>query len=215
MTRKPRSKPDPIERTIERALDPGGFIAERACYSFVSGLDKVAASIDDLKQADPVRAITLYETFLAGCYEKAEELDDSSGSFGQFVAALYCGWIKARQAAGADPDDTAAGLLARMDDDPYGFCYGLEQDAAKAFDKVGLAAFAKQIRARFDAAATTFRSNPDHERRRWGKILRTLYLAQRNVPAYLALAQETGLTAQDCHALATMLVATTRPRTER
>ena len=27
----------------------------------------------------------LYQTFLAGCYERAEELDDSSGNFGMFV----------------------------------------------------------------------------------------------------------------------------------
>lgn len=173
MTRKPRSKPDPIEREIELALDPGGFIPARACFSFVSGLEKITASIAKLKQSDPARAITLYETFLARCYEKAEELDDSSGSFGQFVADLYCGWIEARQAAGADPDDTATRLLAWMDDDPYGFCYQLEKDAAQAFDKAGLAAFEKQIRARFDVAATTepvsgesLRSNPEYARRR-------------------------------------------------
>jgi hypothetical protein len=34
------------------------------------------------------RAVTLYELFLAGCYEKAEELDDSSGGFGMFVEGL-------------------------------------------------------------------------------------------------------------------------------
>ena len=38
-----------------------------------------------------------------------------------FVDDLYVGWIKARQAAGADPDETAAWLLARMEDDPSGF----------------------------------------------------------------------------------------------
>ena len=68
---------------------------------------------------DPARAVALYETFLAGCYEKVEELDDSSGSFGQFVDGLFCGW---------------------MDDDPYGFCYHLERNAAKVLDKKGLSA---------------------------------------------------------------------------
>ncbi len=218
MTRKPRRKSDPIEREIELALDPGGFIPDRACFSFVRDLEEIAASIANLMQRDPARAIILYETFLAGCYEKVEELDDSSGSFGQFVADLYCGWIEARQAAGADPDDTATRLLAWMDDDPYGFCYQLEQDAAQAFDKAGLAAFEKQIRARFDVAATTkpasgesLRSNPEYARRRWGETLRTLYLAQKNVQAYVALAEETGLSAQDCHALATMLLARRKP----
>jgi hypothetical protein len=157
--------------------------------------------------------VALYETFLAGCHEKAEEIDDSSGSFGQFVGELYRAWIKARQAAGADPDETATRLLRWMEDDPYGFCYHLEADAAKALDKAGLAAFVKRIRERFDAAATakpvpgeSFKGNPDSARRRWGATLRTLYREQKHVEAYLALAEDTGLTAEDCHALATMLV---------
>ena len=78
-------------------LNPGAFITDRACFSFVSELDEVAAKIARLVSSDPARAVILYETFLAACYVKIEELDDSSGSFGQFVDDLYCGWIKARQ----------------------------------------------------------------------------------------------------------------------
>jgi len=218
MTRKTRGKADPLEVEIELALNPGAFIPDRACFSFVSDLDGVAAKIANLTKTGPARAMALYETFLAGCYEKAEQLDDSSGSFGQFVGELFCGWIEARQAAGSDPDETATRLLAWMDDDPYSFCYHLEKDAARAFDRPGLAAFEKQIRARFDAAATakpasdgSFRDRPEHVRRRWGEVLRTLYLAQKNVAAYIALAEETGLTAQDCHAVATLLASRRKP----
>jgi hypothetical protein len=35
--------------------------------------------------------VSLYETFLAGCYEKVEEIDGSSGSFGQFVGRKFRG----------------------------------------------------------------------------------------------------------------------------
>jgi hypothetical protein len=66
-----------------------------------------------------------------------------------FVADLFCGWIKARQAAGADPDQTAALLSAWMDDDPYGFCSGLEKDVAGVLSKAGLASLVAQVRARF------------------------------------------------------------------
>lgn len=97
MTRKPRAKTDPLEREIELALNPGAFIPDCACFSFVSDLDEVAAKIAKLTANGPSRAVTLYETFLAASYAKIEELDDSSGSFGQFVAELYCGWIKARR----------------------------------------------------------------------------------------------------------------------
>jgi len=218
MKPKPRRGRDPIERQMELALNPGAFIRDGACFSFVSGLDKVAAEVGKLTSTDPARAAALYETFLAGCYQKAEELHDSSGSFGQFVDGLICGWIKARQASGADPDQTAAGLLARMDDDPYGFCYEIERDAAKAFDKAGLAAFERQMRARFEAAATAkpapgkpLGHEPEYLRRRYGDVLRTLYLAQRNVAAYVALTTETGLTVKDCHAVTTMLVTRRKP----
>ncbi len=218
MTRKRRPKGDPIEHEIELVLNPGAFISYDACFSFVSDLDEVATKIAKLLSSDPARAVTLYETFLAACYMKIEELDDSSGSFGQFVDDLYCGWIEARQAVGADPDETASHLLNWMDQDDYGFCHRLEMDAVRVFDKANLAAFAKRVRARFDAAANKtaktddkLRDHPDYLRRRWGEVLRTLYAAQKDVAAYVALAEETGLTAKDCHAIATLLVSKRKP----
>jgi len=209
ITQRRTTKVDPIEQEIELALNPGAFIPDGACFSFVGDLAEVAAKMAKLTVTDPSRAVALYETFLAACYAKIEELDDSSGSFGQFVGDLYCGWIRARQAEGANPDETASRLLAWMDNDDYGFCYQLEKDAAKVLDKANLAAFATQVRARFDAAANaaqkTDGTHKDHARRRDGEILRTLYAVQEDVEAYVALAEETGLTAQDCHAVATLL----------
>ena len=98
MTRKPRTTADPMEDQIERALQPGAFIAYAACSTFVGHLEQIAARIAQLINSDPPRAVALYEAFLAACHVKVEELDDSSGSFGQFVLDLYCGWITARQA---------------------------------------------------------------------------------------------------------------------
>jgi len=42
-------------------------------------------------------------------------------------------------------------------------------------------------------------------------VLRTLYVAQKNVAAYVALSEETGLTAQDCHVIATLLIGRRKP----
>jgi len=42
-------------------------------------------------------------------------------------------------------------------------------------------------------------------------VLRTLYVAQKNVAAYVALSEETGLTAQDCHVIATLLIGRPKP----
>jgi hypothetical protein len=138
--------PDPVEAEIEHALDPGRFISDRGCFRFVDDLEQVAAAIGRLVTDDPERAATLYETFLAGCYEKAEEVDDSSGSFGMFAQSLISGWITARQAAQASPQQTTMHLLAWMDNDQYGFCHRLEREIATVFDEAGLAAFIDQIR---------------------------------------------------------------------
>lgn len=200
---------DRLERRIEAALDPGYFIDYRASFEFGRDLEAVATEIAELVESEPDRAATLYEAFLAGCYEKAEEIDDSSGSFGDFVGTLFCGWIGARQAAGASPEETAAGLLAWIDDDPYGFCSRLEGDLAAALDRAGRAALVKLTQGRFRASedrdAEPSPRGENHARRRSADALRALYLSQRDVASYAALAEETGLTAEDCHAVATML----------
>ena len=202
MTKKvARGSRDPLEREIEAALDPGRFVGDRSCFSFVSDLEEVERDIAPLLESAPDRAVALYEALLAGCYEKVEELDDSSGAFGMFVEELFCGWVKARQAAGAAPEETAARLLVWMDDDPYGFCYGLETKVASVLDKAGLAALVAQVRERFTSS----------KQRRWAEVLRALHIGQKDIAAYVTLAQQTGLSAKDCHAVARMLIAKRKP----
>jgi hypothetical protein len=198
MKSKLHGKADPIERQVELALHPGAFIRDGECFSFVSGLEEVAATIDKLIATNPARAAALYESFLAGCHAQADELDDSSGSFGQFAQSLICRWVKARQAAGADPDRIASTLLAWMDDDPYAFCYD-EKDVVAPFDQVGLAAFEKLSRARFEAASE---EPAGYEYRRWSDILRVIYCAQHDIQAYIALAEQTAPKPEDCLAVA-------------
>ena len=209
---------DPVEQRIEAALAPGRFVFDRACFSFVGDLEAVEREIADLVEVAPGRAVALYEAFLAGCYEKADEVDDSSDSLGMFVTSLCCGWVQARQAAGAAADETATRLLEWVDDDPFGFCYRLERDVAKVLDAVGLAALASQVRTRLDKVSTAGLKTESDEslerdpaRRRLAEVLRTLYRQQGDLEAYLGLAQETGLTAADCHAVAVMLAARGAP----
>ena len=200
---------DPIEPAIEGALQPGRFIGYGASSSFVSELDAVEARIQQLIGTAPERAASLYEVFLAGCYEKAEEIDDSLGNFGMFVESLVCGWVRARQAGEADPDETAGRLLTWMDNDPYGFCYHIERTLVKVANKQALAAFERRIRERFEEPPIA----PDQRdedarqgnRQRWAGVLRTILAAQRNVDAYVGLCEQTGLTPQDCLTVAKLL----------
>jgi hypothetical protein len=52
----------PIELAMEEALRPGRYISEHASFSLVNELESVAARI---AEADPERAVGLYETFIA------------------------------------------------------------------------------------------------------------------------------------------------------
>jgi len=97
--------------------------------SFLDGLEEIEADIARLKP--PRKSAELYETFLAGCYAKADEVDDSFGGFAGFIETLYLGWIRARQKEGYDPQETVEKLLKWKEDDQNGFAAGIEGLVAK------------------------------------------------------------------------------------
>ena len=215
MTKRRAQRRDPMDSVIESALQPGRFIGWNEGFSFVSGLRHLESEIKNIVASDPARAVTLYETFIAGCTLKAEEIDDSDGEHGTFAGGLFCGWIAARQAAGADRGQTAKLLLAWMDDDGYGFCNDLERSAVKVLDRAGLEAFEREVQVRFEAAYSAAGKREDRALNyncdRWGQMLRAIYSEQRSIQKYLDLTERTGLTQADCEAIATMFQAKRKP----
>lgn len=200
-----------IERSIEAALAPGEFIGWRSAAGFVSHLEEVAAVIQSSIRSAPAEAANLYETFLAGCREKAEEIDDSGGDLGRFAKDLVCGWVRARQAMGADPDKTARLLVARLDDDPYAFMYEIEGDLAKALDRRGLAAFERIVRMRWEEAlAARDRKEPGRELT-WRNGLKAIHEAQRDATRYAEVCARTETAPGDCERLARIAAAKRRP----
>jgi hypothetical protein len=215
MAKRRAQRRDPMHDIIEEALQPGNSIAWNEGASFVSDLGEVERQIEQLSRSDPARAVELYETFIAGCTEKAEEVDDSDGELGAFAGGLFLGWIKARQAAGADRDETAGLLLKWMDDDPYGFCNDLGRQAATVLDRSGLAALEREVRPRFEAAALSAGSRKQDPRLdfaigHWGGMLNSVYRQQRAIQKYIDVTVATGLTQADCEAIATMFQAKRR-----
>jgi hypothetical protein len=101
-----------------------------------------------------------------------------------------------------------------MDQDPFGFCFDLEKDLAGALDRSGREALVRLLRARLDAPPTSAEGSSrhiqDYSRHRSGEVLRALHLAQKDIDAYVQLAEESGLGAGDCHAIATLLIARRR-----
>jgi tetratricopeptide (TPR) repeat protein len=162
--------------------------------------------------SNPERAAFLYETLVAACYMKANEIDGSDGKFGMFVGSLLCGWIQARQAAAADADKTAEILLSWMENDDYGFCSDLKSEAAKVLDRTGLASFERAVRARFESACLEPEERVGgYYRDFWGQVLRSIFAQQRNIDKYLALTAQTSLTQADCEVVATILQAKRKP----
>ncbi|UCH96317.1 MAG: hypothetical protein JSV88_05540, partial [Candidatus Aminicenantes bacterium] len=76
-----------LVREIEQALDPGEFIPYSQAWKFVQDLEDVGGKIEKLvENGEAAKAVSLYEIFLAGCYDKAGEIDDSGGDLGMFFA---------------------------------------------------------------------------------------------------------------------------------
>jgi len=198
---------DPMERAIESALQPGHFIAWNQESAFVAGLEEVERDIAALAHRDPARAIRLYQAFIAACYLKADEID-SEWEFGRFIAQLASGWIRARRANGADHRETAKTLLSWIDRDDYGFFNHLGSDAVKVLDADGLAAFEKEVHDRFERARGNQNDQSDsYPGDHWAQTLKSIYARQGSVQKYLAVGERTGLTQDDCAAVACMLEA--------
>ena len=214
MSPRKHKQRDPLEQAIESALSPGSFISYNAAWSFVDELQEVLNDLEKIIRNEPERAALLFETFIAACHEKADEIDDSSGNFGMLVDELFRGWIKAREVAGADPNETAKALLAWMEDDAYGFCHDLDREAVKVLGRQGLDAFVGQIRSKFESSLLQDEKNerfPGYARRRWGGALKTLIAAQRNLNAYIELCDQTELGVGECKAIAEMYRSRRRP----
>ena len=86
---------------LECALDPGEFIPYNRAWDFVRDLENVKDKIDALvKDGQAERAVSLYEIFLSGCYEKADEIDDSGAtwacSLNQKILTLIWLFVKGR-----------------------------------------------------------------------------------------------------------------------
>lgn len=75
-----RQHRDPLILEIEQALMPGRFVRYDGMFEFTRHLEQVERKLESVVAGGNAdRAVSLYEAFLAGCYDKIEECDDSGG----------------------------------------------------------------------------------------------------------------------------------------
>jgi len=213
-----RKANDPLATAIERALDFGRFVSYGQSWDFVGELDRVKDELDALVgQGEAERAVSLYELFLAGCYEKAEEIDDSGGNLGKFFETLFIAWIAARQQAGLPAQETVRQILGWMKNDAYGFCHAIEGDVARTLNKDGLLLFRSHFQDLFE---TAFAPYQDEEPRRVYDyprevfeplgVLKAIYNARKDIRGYVALCDRISVSPKDCERIATLFRAKRR-----
>lgn len=199
-----------LESEIENALDLGQFISYKQAWDFIEDLEKVQTKIDALvSSGEAERAVQLYEIFLSGCYEKAEEIDDSGGNLGMFFEELFCAWIEARQKAKYPPEETIQHVISWMDNDDYGFCYEIEKSVVKILNAKGVKIFEKRIKEKFERAFSSVRSEKDKliydypfVIRENAGILKVIYIKRKDIKAYRDLCAKIGVTPKDCEEIA-------------
>lgn len=195
---------------IERKLRLGQFIRYGGMFDFVAGLEAVEKKLASLvSDGEADRAVELYEAFLAGCYEKGDECDDSGGNLGMFWDDLFCGWVKARQAAGRPSSETVQQILKWKESDDYGFCYDIEKDVAEILAPEAYEALVAHYREKVAAGLAGLQGQKpsaifeyDSSIRLPAMSLKDIYRARGDVASYASLCERIGLSPKDCEHLA-------------
>lgn len=214
-TKRSKKWKDPLIDQMERALDLGRFISYNDSWEFVQDLEEIKGEIDKLGgSGETDRAVHLYELFLSGCYDKAEEIDDSSGRLGMFFEDLFLAWIKTRQQAGGAAEETVQEILGWMENDDYGFCYDIEKKVARALNRPALRLFRQHFEDRFNEAFAPFDSEKPRfiydypaDVYRSADKLKDIYVGERDVKAYVSLCERVGVTPKDCEHIASLYKA--------
>ena len=201
-----------IERVGEDGPPTAGTGVEFDRLAFVERMRQAAASAALEKDRDPARIADIYANIVDGCLEFSRVAERVESRYLQVVVDLCLGWIALRQAAGAHPAESATRLLAWASDERRGLCDGLLCEAVEVLDPPGRDALAQSIRVRWDvlAADMACHGNPPEasagvQWQRWNAALRSLYRAQDDAAGFIAIAEATGPTVRDCHAIGTML----------
>jgi hypothetical protein len=155
-----RRKADTLVAEIQSALKPGHFFRREDVSRLTGNLGQLEERLRELAKAgEAERAVRLYEILLSGTYAKNEECDDEC-YLSMFLARAFCGWIRARQAAGMPADETVGQILNWKKNDKHSFCFETEKHVVKALDREGRRLFISHFEGLVEKAVPASAARP-------------------------------------------------------
>lgn len=203
-----------IIKNIESALCLGQFVHWRQRKEFFSELSLAKSTIDTLRSSGLANdAAHLYEIFLAGSFEKANEVDDSDGDFAFWIRDLLSDLVESLQEGEHPPDKIAAKIVGWIDKDEYGFTDYFDNELFKVGNIDTIAAMRKMLESRSLCKLDAVKGQNRFEVRKivGGTVIKDLnwlqefYLQQHDIPSYLQIAEAFGLEPENCEKIASVL----------
>jgi len=175
---------------MERALRLGSPVPASQLPGFFQSLEALRDRIGLLSANDPDTAVSLYEVFLAACYDKAAEVEDPQGEMESLMADLFRGWIRASERLGAESRELVRSLIRWVDNDQGKRCPRLEALVAATLDQEGQDLLMESLRKRVDNALQTTGEGPSLPLRDFAERTRDTILRCRGVCVALLKEQE-------------------------
>jgi tetratricopeptide (TPR) repeat protein len=184
------------EKKIELSLAFGYFISWREAYSFCQELEGVLNELSDYAKENPKSALPLFKIFIAGCLEKANELDDSGGNLGMFLDDLFLKWTWCCEASEMPKEEYLQNLKHWLTVDEMGYCYDLENTIIPALGERFQKALEKDLASRIKYEEDQFRKESLF------KTLKRLYVHSKDLPKLIDFFKKHGGTREDCYHIA-------------
>jgi hypothetical protein len=180
-------------KKIEYSLAFGHFISWREAHSFCEELEEVLNELEDFAKENPKSALSVFEVFIAGCLEKANELDDSGGNLGMFMNDLFLKWTLCCEASKMSEKEYLQNLKHWMKVDEMGYCYDLENTVIPALGRRFQKALENDLLGRIACEDDSVRKKGLFE------TLKNLCVHSKELPKLIEVFKKQGGTRKDCY----------------
>ena len=142
---------DAFRDAIDRAVDPGGFVAYAEAYDYSRSLDETIGSVRVLlDHGHAAEAAELVEHCAAAIERAVEMIDDSDGHLGSAFDEIQRLHLEACERADFEPVGLAERLFSLMMETDYDLFYDAVEDYAHLLGESGGLRYAELVRAAWE-----------------------------------------------------------------